>query len=312
MANKKNPDWRTTPDGFRMEVPVAWAIEGAGAVPTTPNRDGLEGALEGRSAKISEIVVGTELPVPLFRASGVTKSGTKTGLSVGVYDLGSAVTVSTLNQQLVGAELGLSVKPQVFAGDNGLWVTQSNATPDSTGKTRVSCEYWASIPHLPTQVVVARFWNDDTGDDPELSSLQRRIADSFAFLFPASFSGGQRPFTLSLYAPSDPDDKTQDGWRLAGWRLGEPYRSKVLTANQAAAASHVPRQTEIRMVALAYVPWVIAILALVGIDEGKGILILGTLSALGAIASAQKLKWRAAAALAVVLVVLLGVGLASK
>ncbi|MGH9042392.1 MAG: hypothetical protein ACRDZ3_19415 [Acidimicrobiia bacterium] len=298
----------SSPDGFQLLVPTAWKVLGAGAVPTSPNKDMAEGSLQSSPASVAELIAaGTEPAGTLFRAQGV--SGTaETGVAVGIYDTGSPDSLKLLSQAVSQAAPSAEVKPIAIAETEGLRV-MSPPGGSPVGTERIVSDYWVPVPRASGTVALVRFWRRGPGSSDDVAALHERMAGSFGFMFPAYWSGPNRPFALKMYAAPAPDAPAEeDGWRLAGWRLANVFHTAMLPAAKAAALSQAgARRVDRVMILAVFLAWLGALFGLVAFEGGP--LLAGGMALMGSLGAARKYRWRAVVGLAVVLAAILGVAL---
>ncbi|MGH9041160.1 MAG: hypothetical protein ACRDZ3_13120 [Acidimicrobiia bacterium] len=300
-------NWPTAPDGFHIAVPTGWEIPGAGAIPTTANKNLREGGLQGAKATVAGLIAGEAEPVgALFRTSGPTGNGAELGVAVGIFDVGHPVTVDSLRQEISEAEPASLVEEVAITRLTGLKMTPPlDADPNSR---RVVSDYWVPVPHRPEQVAMVRFWGRGAPDD-ETTAVEDFMIGAFSLILPAHWSGVQRPAALHAYKPAQEGTSTDRAWRLGGWRLGQVFETAPLLDTVATSFSRAnARPRDVGVVFLVFAAWLVAVLILVGFQNGT--LIAGTAAALGAAGIARKSGKRAAIGLAVVLVGLLALGLA--
>ena len=295
--------WRGIPDGFRLLVPASWSVPNARPVNAVRNRGLTAGELSATPAKVKEVLAaGLELPHSLFSASGTLENGTAAGIAVSAYRIESS-DLPSLREQILEAAPGSAIKDVTFNSRDGLRVEPS---PDGNQDGRSFVDYWAPVQHRPGRVAVLCCWTDGAMD----WEFANHIAATFGLMDPTFFCGFNRPPALSHFRAPDGDDRTAEGFRFAGWRLGSVFEGKVLPRRIAAAAAVTPKKSDALVILLLFLGWLAVVAATVGFH--RGVLMLGTMSTMSALPAAQRIRSRAVVALFVTLAVLLAVGIATS
>lgn len=297
-------------DCYQLLVPAKWEIPGAGPFDDTSNEDLSQGTLRAEPASVLELVgAGTELPGPVFRAHGPADSGGRSGVMIGVYDLGLGDSLEALAEALSKTvPPDATVEPVVSASADALRVNWPVREIDA-GTPSVVFDLWVPIPKPGHQFVVLRFWRDGGGSGESVDHQLEYMASSFDMIAPGTYSEGPlRRLVPMVYAPPEADED-KDGWRLAGNRLGSIFHTKVVpTSRLGAYVQGVSRKRDRAVLLVEFVVWLALIIGLAGWNTP--LLLAGAGCYLGATAAAKS-GWKAWVGLGVALVALLAVGLAA-
>jgi hypothetical protein len=295
-------------DGYQLLVPADWEIPGAGLCPTTPNEDCSEGLLVGQAARVSDLVTaGLDLPGQVFRSHGRSE-GERSGVVIGAYAPGLVGSLDDLSQAISKAAPAAAEVQSVVVAEADAVRVNWPVSQRQPGTPAPVFDLWVPVPKPDHQFVVARFWRDGSGSGSEATEKLEYMASSFSLIAPTFFAGINRRVALSYYeAPAAGEAK--EGWRLGGVRLGTIFHTKLVPESRLGAYTQAGSRKRDRAVLLAeFVVWLVLIIGLVGWKTP--LVLAGAGCYLGATAAAKS-SWKAWAGLAVVLVALLAIGLAS-
>jgi hypothetical protein len=297
-------------DMVTVLVPATWDVLGAGPVPTTPNKDFVEGRLDPIQADVDDLVAsGMKLPGSLFEAEGTNGAGGRVGVRVGVFDAGGGDPIALVGESVARLAPTASMNPtSVYSKAGVRTIQRSDAGP--VDERSVICDYWAEFGRNPTHFVVLRFWRTGPGTADE-EQLFDKVAGSFLASGGPIFSGAAGlAMGRKLLPPDTYEVAAPDRFRYAGWRLGTVFRSKMLPAREAqfATAGGVPARDGLLFLAV-FFSWLGATLALVGVGP---ILLLGGVTSIGAFAELRSRGLKAVVLLAVFLAGLLAFGVATS
>jgi hypothetical protein len=301
-------------DMVAILVPATWVVPGAGPVPTTRNKDFVEGRLEPVPIDVSELATaGMKLPGSLFEAEGTNGRGGHIGVRVGIYDTGGPNPLSLVQDAADRLTPNASVDPTQLITGRGLRTLQRWDDEQINGGA-VICDYWAGIKSgvgkEPTSFVLIRLWRTGPASPGE-EELFDDVAGSFLIGGGASFSGPLRLTTVRTSEPPPEGEVAEPNrFRYAGWRLGQVYHSKMISAEQAELLTEGSARPRDGLLLLGvFLVWLIAIVAFVGVGSE---LLLGGATMAGTLPQLRKHGLKAVLTMAVVLAALLALGVATS
>ena len=297
-------------DMVTVLVPATWDVLGAGSVPTTPNKDFVDGRLDPVQADVDDLIAsGMKLPGSLFEAEGTNTAGGRVGVRVGVYDTGGGDPIALVRECAARLTPPASANPTTVFSKRGVRTVQQSDAESADGRSLI-CDYWAEFGKTPTNFVLLRFWRTGPGSTDE-EELFDKVAGSFLSAGGPAFSGVAGAMVGRKLLPPDPNEVVEPHrFRYAGWRLGTVFRSKMLPARETefATAGGVHAR-EALLLAAVFFSWLAATLALVGVGP---ILLLGAVTSVGAYTELRSRGPKAIIVLAVVLGGLLAFGVATS
>lgn len=297
-------------DMIAVLVPATWTVPGAGPIPTTSNKGFAEGRLEPVSAEVGELITaGMNLPGSLFEAEGTNRAGARLGVAVGVYDTGGGDVISLVQQSVADLKPSPLVNPTRVLSKEGLRTLQRWDDNAAEGGSLV-CDYWARFGKTPTNFVMLRFWRTGPASVDDEDIFDDVVGSLLAAGGPM-FSGAAGLAMGRKLLPPEPMEVVAPGrFRYAGWRLGRVFHSKMIGAKDAELATEMgARPRDALLLLLVLLPWIAATLAFVGVGP---ILLLGGMTALGALKQLRSRGLTAVGMLLVVLGVLLAFGVATS
>jgi hypothetical protein len=295
-------------DGYGLLVPADWEVPGAMAINASPNRRFSEGLLVGHAVSLAELTdAGIDLPHPGFRAYGSSDSGERCGVVIGVYDPGVSGSLDELSEALAkAAPSGAEVRRSVVSQADAVRLDWPSPAVPAESASPVF-EMWAPVPNRPYQFVMARFWREGSGDGEGVTQLFEYMAGTLALIPPTIFRGIQGRVAHFVYA-HPPMGEVQEGWRLAGTRLGSVFHTKVVPPSRVGAYSLGGSRRSDKVLFLAeFIVWLALVITLVGFETP--LVLAGTGCYLGSMAFRDP-TWRARVGVTVVFLALLAVGLA--